>query len=54
MKVIIMLLTLHDSADNNNEVELPEIVHFYNRAKDGEKLSTLIIERRTVEPFSMR
>ncbi|CAG5049210.1 unnamed protein product [Parnassius apollo] len=32
-KVIIMLSTLHDSPDNNNEVELPEIIHFYNKTK---------------------
>lgn len=34
-KVVIMLSTLHDSPDNNNEVELPEIVHFYNKTKGG-------------------
>ncbi|CAG4970611.1 unnamed protein product [Parnassius apollo] len=34
-KVIIMLSTLHDSPDNKNEVELPEIIHFYNKTKGG-------------------
>ncbi|XP_045454224.1 piggyBac transposable element-derived protein 4-like [Melitaea cinxia] len=34
-KVVIMLSTLHDTPDKSNEVQLSEIIHFYNKTKGG-------------------
>ncbi|CAG4976198.1 unnamed protein product [Parnassius apollo] len=53
-KVIIRLSTLHDSPDNNNEVELPEIIHFYNKTKGGVDVFDAMAKKYSVERRTKR
>ncbi|CAK1587852.1 unnamed protein product [Parnassius mnemosyne] len=52
-KVIIMLSTLHDSPDNN-EVELPEIIHFYNKTKGGVDVFDAMAKKYSVQRRTKR
>lgn len=53
-KVVIMLSTLHDSPDKSNEVELPEIIHYYNKTKGGVDVFDAMAKKYSVQRKSRR
>lgn len=49
-----MLSTLHYSPDNNNEVELPEIINFYNKTKGGVDIFDAMAKKYSVQRKTKR